>query len=72
MKKLQTLLLFILIVACNSNETTTYYLIRHAEKDRTNPTNRNPNLNSEGLIRASNWAKYFETVALDAVCWVLL
>ena len=67
MKKLQTLLLFILIVACNSNETTTYYLIRHAEKDRTNPTNRNPNLNSEGLIRASNWAKYFETVALDAV-----
>lgn len=67
MKKLQILLLFILIGACNSNETTTYYLIRHAEKDRTNPTNRNPNLNSEGLIRASNWAKYFETVALDAV-----
>ncbi|MDB9723607.1 histidine phosphatase family protein [Polaribacter sp.] len=67
MKKLQTLLLFILLGACNSNETTTYYLIRHAEKDRTDATNSDPNLNSEGLIRAHNWAKYFDTIALDAV-----
>lgn len=67
MKKLQVLLFFILLSACNSNETTTYYLIRHAEKDRTDQMNRNPDLNSDGLQRADKWATYFETIELDAV-----
>ena len=69
MKKLSFLLFFILLSACNSNEisTTTYYLIRHAEKDRTVQTNSNPDLNSQGLLRADNWAKYFDSIALDAV-----
>lgn len=58
---------FSLLVSCSSDETTTYYLIRHAEKDRTDKTNRNPNLNEEGLKRAQNWAKYFENINLDAV-----
>ena len=69
MKKLHFLLFFILLSACNSNEisTTTYYLIRHAEKDRTVQTNSDPNLNSQGLLRADMWAKYFDSIALDAV-----
>ena len=68
MKKLHFLLFFILLSACNSSEiSTTYYLIRHAEKDRTVQTNSNPNLNSQGLLRADNWAKYFDSIALDAV-----
>lgn len=45
----------------------TYYLIRHAEKDRTNPKNENPNLNDDGLRRAKNWAKYFESIPIDDI-----
>ena len=32
-----------------------YYFIRHAEKDRSNPENKNPELNQQGKIRALNW-----------------
>lgn len=67
----QFLLLFIvtltILTSCTSDETTTYYLIRHAEKDRTDKTNRNPNLNDKGLKRAKKWAKYFDLIDLDAV-----
>ena len=41
----------------------TYYLIRHAEKDRTDPQNEDPSLNIDGMMRAKNWAKYFETIS---------
>ena len=58
---------FSLLSACTSDETTTYYLIRHAEKDRTDKTNRNPNLNEKGLERAKKWANHFKNIDLDAV-----
>ena len=61
------ILAFSLLSSCISNETTTYYLIRHAEKDRSDKTNRNPNLNEKGLERAKKWAEYFSTINLDAV-----
>ena len=68
MKKfLLTIFVFTLFIACTSDKTTTYYLIRHAEKDRTNNTNKNPNLNSDGVIRAEKWAKNFENIKLDGV-----
>ena len=68
MKKiLLTVFVFVLFSACTADKGTRYYLIRHAEKDRTNTTNKNPNLNSEGLLRAEKWAKYFEYIELDAV-----
>ena len=68
MKKfLLIIFVFTLFIACTSDKTTTYYLIRHAEKDRTNTTNKNPNLNSDGLIRAEKWAKNFENIKLDGV-----
>ena len=68
MKKfLLIIFVFTLFIACTSDKTTTYYLIRHAEKDRTNNTNKNPNLNSDGVIRAEKWAKNFENIKLDAV-----
>ncbi|WP_047546866.1 SixA phosphatase family protein [Psychroserpens sp. Hel_I_66] len=50
-----------------SNEKTTYYFIRHAEKDRRNDSNRNPDLNKLGQKRAKKWAKYFKKINLDAV-----
>lgn len=48
-------------------DTTVFYLIRHAEKDRSDKTNRNPNLKPEGIERAKGWAKYFNDVNLDKV-----
>lgn len=58
---------FTLLISCTADETTTYYLIRHSEKDRTNPRDRNPNLNIEGEKRAQNWAEYFKDTQIDAV-----
>ena len=58
---------FSLLSSCTKDKTTTYYLIRHAEKDRTDKTNRNPNLNEKGLERAKKWAKHFKNIDLDAV-----
>jgi len=40
-------------------ETTTYYFIRHAEKD--------PNLTAEGLKRAQRWAEVLKDIPLDMV-----
>lgn len=69
MKKFLLLILFTfsLLNACNSKEMTTYYLIRHAEKDRTNKINKNPNLNKKGQERVKIWANYFENIDLNAV-----
>ncbi|RZN80325.1 MAG: phosphoglycerate mutase [Winogradskyella sp.] len=47
--------------------TTTYYLIRHAEKDRSDKSNRNPHLTEKGLKRADNWASVLKDVKFDAV-----
>ncbi len=50
-----------------TSETTTYYLIRHAEKDRSDETNSDPDLNDDGLTRAENWSKVFEHIDFDVV-----
>lgn len=46
---------------------TTYLLIRHAEKDKSDPTNRNPILNRKGLDRSINWSQYFENYDIEMV-----
>ncbi len=51
----------------SEENTTTYYLIRHAEKDRSDTTNRNPELNTEGKKRATLWATHFKDTDLDLV-----
>tara|TARA_R110002051_G_scaffold107616_2_gene180470 strand:- start:17787 stop:18314 length:528 start_codon:yes stop_codon:yes gene_type:complete len=51
----------------NEESVTTYYFIRHAEKDRSDPENRNPSLTDSGQVRAQNWMRVFNDVALDAV-----
>ncbi len=48
-------------------KTTTYYLIRHAEKDQSDKTNRNPHLTEAGLKRANNWANVLKDVKFDMV-----
>lgn len=46
---------------------STFYLIRHAEKDRTDPTNSNPELNQAGLGRAIKWEAVLQHVPLTAI-----
>lgn len=46
---------------------STFYFIRHAEKDRTDPENRDPELNQDGLDRAIRWAEVFDPIPLDMV-----
>jgi len=48
-------------------EVTTYYLIRHAEKDQSDKTNKDPHLTEEGKKRAEKWANVFGDVKLDMV-----
>lgn len=47
--------------------TTTYYLIRHAEKDRNDPSEKDPKLTEKGLKRAQNWAEVLKDVSFDMV-----
>jgi len=66
-------LAFSFILPVNAQEveettsTTTYYLIRHAEKDRSDKSNRNPELSEAGKTRAENWSKVFQNITFDAV-----
>ena len=48
-------------------EVTTFYLIRHAEKDRSNPEDADPELTQKGLGRAMHWAEILNEVPLDAI-----
>ena len=82
MKTIKLLALVVLLVGFSSckddkaiNEATsevatgisTFYLIRHAEKDRTDDQNEDPELSQTGLGRAMHWAEIFNSVPLDAV-----
>jgi broad specificity phosphatase PhoE len=46
---------------------TTFYLIRHAEKDRSDPDVIDPELNQRGLGRAMHWAEILKDVPLNAI-----
>ena len=68
MKKLVLYFSFLFIsLACYSQEVTTYYFIRHAEKLRIDKTDKNPNLNDDGFKRAEAWKEVFSTISFDAV-----
>ena len=55
------------IQAQDNKKTTTYYFIRHAEKDRSDATNRNPNLTEKGQERAKKWSQVLKNVRFNAV-----
>ena len=46
---------------------TTYYFIRHAEKDESNPQNEDPELTEVGHQRALKWAEMLKDVDFDAI-----
>ena len=50
-----------------ATETSTFYFIRHAEKDRSDKENRNPTLTQDGLFRAVKWSLVMKNMEFDAV-----
>lgn len=69
MKKQILILLFLIssLSVFSQEKVTTYYLIRHAEKDRSDNSNKNPNLTEKGNERAKKWANTFKNIAFDAI-----
>lgn len=68
--------LFLLLIIINispaksqekKGEITTYYLIRHAEKDRTNNSTKDPNLTEKGRKRAQKWSVVFKNIPFDLI-----
>ena len=55
------------IVTPPANYHATYYLIRHAEKVRTDPKDEDPSLDVKGMVRAKRWAAYFEPIKIDKI-----
>ncbi len=51
----------------NSEKMTTYYFIRHAEKDTSDMQNKDPHLTKEGLERAKRWAEVFKETEFDVI-----
>ena len=57
----------ILNIQAQETESTTYYLIRHAEKVRSNIKIKNPNLKEKGVDRAVKWSKTFIHTDFDYI-----
>ena len=69
-------LLFMLFTSCTQEKktgdspqtvTSTYYFIRHAEKDRSDSSNKDPHLTEAGKARAEHWSDVLREVKFDAV-----
>ena len=81
MTYLKTVLVFILvfsIFSCKDDKKeivdepmemgiSTFYFVRHAEKDRSDPENSDPELSQDGLGRAMHWDEILKDVELDAI-----
>tara|TARA_Y100000768_G_scaffold375202_1_gene345769 strand:- start:3729 stop:4214 length:486 start_codon:yes stop_codon:yes gene_type:complete len=53
------LTLFLSLSYIPSEQCSTFYLIRHAEKVRTDKSDKDPKLNEYGMLRAIKWQEYF-------------
>ena len=50
-----------------SQECSSFYLIRHAEKMRIDKKERNPKLNDKGILRAEKWKEVLKNIDLDKI-----
>lgn len=74
--KLIILVSILPVFSCNKKEklnkleeqiASTFYFIRHAEKDRSDSLNKNPHLNEKGILRAEKWNNVFKNISFDAI-----
>ena len=77
-KKILCLVLVISILGCKDDKAeenkeafiegvSTFYFIRHAEKDRSNPANSDPELSQKGLGRAMHWNKILRDANINTI-----
>jgi len=66
MKKL-ILFFFLSLISSKATfaQTTEVWVVRHAEKDKTNPEDKDPNLSDEGRIRAGDLATFLKKTKFD-------
>ena len=57
----------LLAQSAKTDTISTYFLIRHAEKDRSDATNKNPNLTEQGTLRAKRWNELLSQFHIDKV-----
>ena len=76
MMKITVLLSFFVLASCiqiktvpdtTKTVTSKYFLIRHAEKDSSNPSENNPHLTLKGEQRAQNWSHILSNEKIDLV-----
>ena len=67
MKKIFILFFILFSVDVSSQECSEFFLIRHAEKNRTNSENNNPKLNEIGKERSLKWTEVFKNIELDKI-----
>ena len=67
MKKIFILFFILFSIDVSSQECSGFFLIRHAEKDRTNSENNNPKLNEIGKERSLKWSEVFKNIELDKI-----
>lgn len=67
MKKILLLFFIFLTIDISSQECSEFFLIRHAEKDRTDLKNKNPHLNELGKLRALKWVEVFKNIEFDKI-----
>ncbi len=67
MKNFILSIFFIVSFYSYSQECSSFYLIRHAEKLRIDKTERNPKLNEKGILRAEKWKEILKNINLDKI-----
>ena len=67
MKKFILGIFFLTSFYSSSQECSSFYLIRHAEKLRIDKTERNPKLNENGILRAEKWKEVLKNINLDKI-----
>jgi phosphohistidine phosphatase SixA len=65
MKKVLLLIAVLFLFQSVKAQTTNVWIVRHAEKDKSNPQDTNPNLSDEGRVRAGDLATYLKKVKFD-------
>ena len=67
MKKIFILFFIIFSLDISSQECSEFFLVRHAEKDRSKAENNNPKLNQKGKERSLKWSEVFKNIELDKI-----
>ena len=67
MKNFILVIFFLTSFYASSQECSSFYLIRHAEKLRIDNSERNPKLNEKGVLRAEKWKEVLKNINLDKI-----